>query len=256
MAVEYGAKGVVGVLTPQANTTVEPELWALAPAHVSLINARLTSDKSTIEERLVDYTDRFSATSGQFANAPIQSIAAACTGASYLIGAAREAEIVDQVEAERGVPFITAALASVAALRAMGAERIALLSPYPGALDAACTPYWEGHGFEVIAKAGPALELDAFHPIYAMTGGGVFKAYQELAASGADAVLMLGTGMATLRPVLAGRDQGLIPAVSCNIALMWAAAQARRWDDLSGEDLAAWLRGDHWEARLNALFPL
>jgi maleate cis-trans isomerase len=256
MAIEYGAQGVIGVLTPQANTTVEPELWALAPAHVSLLNARLTSDKSTIEERLVDYTERFAKTSEQFANAPILSIAAACTGASYLIGAEQEAQIVARVEAERGVAFITAALASVAALRAMGANKIALLSPYPGALDEACAPYWEGHGFEVVAKAGPALETEAFHPIYAMAGGGVFKAYEELSQSSADAVLMLGTGMATLRPILAGRDRGLLPAVSCNIALMWAAAQARRWDALQGEDLPAFLNGTHWEARLNALFPL
>ena len=25
--IEYGSKGLMGVLTPQANTTVEPELW-------------------------------------------------------------------------------------------------------------------------------------------------------------------------------------------------------------------------------------
>ncbi|MCH9785475.1 hypothetical protein OAC59_10485 [Planktomarina temperata] len=253
--IEYGSKGLMGVLTPQANTTVEPELWALMPAHMSIINARLTSDKDTIEARLIDYTKRFESTATQFANAPISVIAAACTGASYLIGAEAEAKIVTQMERSYGVPFITAALASVAALRVMNACKIALLSPYPDSLNTACKPYWESFGFEVIAKAGPKLETDAFHPIYAMTDGGVYRAYEQLSDSGADAVLMLGTGMATLRPLLAGHEQGLMPAISCNLALVWAAAQARHWADLEDMHLAGWRTGLAWSERLNVLFP-
>ena len=48
--VEYAPKGLIGVLTPQANTTVEPELAILWPRGVAMINARLTSAKTTIEE--------------------------------------------------------------------------------------------------------------------------------------------------------------------------------------------------------------
>jgi len=252
---EYAPRGQIGVLTPQANTTVEPELWALLPPDMALLNARLTSDKSTIEDRLVDYTTKFKDTSAEFANAPLMSIAAACTGASYLIGADAEAALVADITQARGVPFLTAALASVAALRQMGAARIALLSPYPDSLNAASTPYWEGHGFEVVAKAGPALETQAFHPIYAMTGGAVLRAYEELSQSDADAVLMLGTGMATLRPLLQGAAMGLKPAMSCNLALMWAATQGRDWRDLQEAGLADWQAGTHWNARLDMMFP-
>lgn len=252
---DYGAGGLIGVLTPQANTTVEPELWALLPPGMSLINARLTSDKDSIEARLVDYTTKFAQTAGQFANAPVTAIAAACTGASYLIGAKAEADIVAEVETAQGVPFLTAALASVSALRRVGARRIALLTPYPDSLNAACVPYWEGFGFKVVAKAGPALETTAFHPIYAMQATAVLDAYRRLSNSDADAVLMLGTGMATLRPLLEGAAEGLKPAISCNVALMWAASQARRWDALEGADLAGWMTGERWKSRLETIFP-
>ena len=40
---EYAKNGLFGVLTPQANKTVEPELWALLPPDQSLIIARLVS---------------------------------------------------------------------------------------------------------------------------------------------------------------------------------------------------------------------
>ena len=252
---EYGRAGLMGVLTPQANTTVEPELWTLLPPGWSMLNARLTSDKGTIAERLVDYTARFRDTAAEFANAPVEVIAAACTGASYLIGVEAEARIVAEVEAARGVPFLTAALASVAALRRMGAERIALLSPYPEELNRVCKPYWEAHGFAIAATDGPALEGAAFHPIYAMEGAAVLDAYRRLSQTGADAVLMLGTGMATLHPILAGREEGLAPAISCNLALVWAAAQKRRWDDLGEGDLSVWRSGSHWRDRLHMLFP-
>ena len=39
---EYAKRGLVGVLTPQANTTVEPEFRVLWPAGVTMLSARLT----------------------------------------------------------------------------------------------------------------------------------------------------------------------------------------------------------------------
>ncbi|MEM9552335.1 MAG: aspartate/glutamate racemase family protein, partial [Pseudomonadota bacterium] len=196
------------------------------------------------------------ATSGQFANAPVDVIVAACTGASYLIGAERERAIVDLVQAARGVPFLTAALAAVAALRARDAKRIALLSPYPETLNAASAPYWRSHGFDIVAVAGPQPRTDRFHPIYAVQSDMVLQTYRELSDAGADAVLMLGTGMPTLRPILQGADEGLTPAVSCNLALVWAAVQKKPWTDLAEGSIADWCRGVHWRERLDTLFPL
>jgi maleate isomerase len=43
MPVEYAPKGLIGVFTPQANTTVEPEMAILTPPGHAFINARMTS---------------------------------------------------------------------------------------------------------------------------------------------------------------------------------------------------------------------
>ena len=146
---DYGAAGLLGVLVPQANTTVEPELWALLLPDWSMLAARLTSGAGSIAERLVDYTDRIDATAAQFANAPVTALAFACTGASYLAGAAEEDAVVARVSAAHGVPLVTAARASTAALRAMGAQRVALLSPYPEDLTRA-----GGQSFESVLHLG------------------------------------------------------------------------------------------------------
>src|SRR4029077_8832482 len=61
MSLEYAPRGLVGMLTPQANTTVEPEFNILWPPGVAMINARLMSDKGTISARLVDYFANYGA---------------------------------------------------------------------------------------------------------------------------------------------------------------------------------------------------
>ena len=89
MSLAYAPRGLVGVLTPQANTTVEPELAILTPPGHAFVTARLTSGGSTIPERLRDYLESYPDAVRQFANAPVSAVGFACTGASYLAGTAR-----------------------------------------------------------------------------------------------------------------------------------------------------------------------
>lgn len=91
MATAYARTALLGVLTPQANTTAEPELSILLPPGFGLIAARLTSGCPGMEDRLTDYFHRIGPTAAQFANAPVAAIGFACTGASYLVGAGAEA---------------------------------------------------------------------------------------------------------------------------------------------------------------------
>jgi maleate isomerase len=148
MSVAYAPKGLVGVLTPQANTTVEPEFSILLPPGLAMLNARLTSDKPTIIARLLDYLRDLPAAAQQFANAPIGALAFACTGASYFAGAAEEDALVARMQDGLGIPVITAATAVRDAFHALGATRIGLVSPYPDDLTEAATRYWTERGFE------------------------------------------------------------------------------------------------------------
>ena len=43
MSLEYAQDGLIGLMTPQANTTVEPEMGILLPPRMGMISARLTS---------------------------------------------------------------------------------------------------------------------------------------------------------------------------------------------------------------------
>lgn len=242
----YAPRGLVGVLTPQANTTVEPEMALLLPPGRAFINARMTSDKPTIAQRLLDYLAALETHAAQFANAPIEAIAFACTGASYFAMPEAEDAAAARISAATGVPFITTAHAVRDALDGLGARRIGLVSPYPDDLTRAGIAYWEARGYAVAAVSGSVLREGAFHPIYAM---GHDQAEQALAAmdpAGLDAIVMLGTGMVTLQALRATPYHGGVPVLSCMSALGWACAEK--------PDLRGWIAGAGWGARVDSFF--
>jgi maleate cis-trans isomerase len=252
MSLEYAPRGLVGMLTPQANTTVEPEFNSLWPKGVAMINARLVSDKNTISARLVDYFQNYGATLSQFANAPVGVAAAACTGASYLAGREREAATVKEIEAHTGYSFVTAALAVVDALAVMKAKRIGLVSPYPDDLNHASVTYWQSHGLEVAAVSNAFNAESSFHPIYSLGGSIAGQALLQLENKLLDGIVMLGTGMPTLQPIAETIGWKGAPVMSCNLCLAWRAVEALDRKTPSRDTLDTWLHGEGWVTRLKA----
>lgn len=249
MSVAYAPKGLFGVLTPQANTTVEPELAVMVPAGYAWINGRLTSPKQSIEARLLDYYGTLTPALRQFANAPVRAVAVACTGASYLVGASRERELVDSWSQAAGVPVITAADGVVACLNLLGARRIGLVSPYTAELDAVSRPYWESRGFEVTCFASAFRQGDNFHPIYSLDHDAALAALDRIEAGSIGAVIMLGTGMPTLKPILARGRIGQAPVLSCMLAMTFATLAAVAGRTATREELLAFIAGEGWGGR-------
>lgn len=250
--VEYAPRGLLGVLTPQANTTVEPECAVLLPPGTAMLTTRMTSAKPTINARLLDYLASLDTWAAGFANAPIDALAFACTGASYYAGVAGEAAAVVRISAERGVPFITAGHAVRDALRTLGARRIGLVSPYPRDLTDAAVSYWGALGFEVARVSGSEMRDGVFHPIYAMTAEGAHRALAALDPGGLDAIVMLGTGMPTLDPILRTPFHGGAPVLSCMLALAWRSVCAMDGAAPERANLLPWVRGEGWGERYRA----
>lgn len=255
MASEYAPRGLVGLLTPQANTTAEPEFSVLLPPGYAAVNARLVSTRASMDARLLDYFEGLEAAAAQFADAPLAALAFACTGASYLAGRLREEAAVQAIGQRRGVPVVTAGLAVVQALRELGAWRIALCSPYPAGLAQASVAYWESHGLQVVALASPRPPAGGGHPIYGLRSADAGPVLDELQGAHADAIVMLGTGMPSLAALLQRRGGSGVPVLSCMLCLAWSAVRAIEPADA---DLRAWLAAGHWaaaHARATGLSP-
>jgi maleate isomerase len=125
---------------------------------------------------------------------------------------------------------------------------IALVSPYPAWLTDACQAYWGRHGLRVTAtlqlSSGPA----GAHRIYALTSPAVLEAVAAFDTRGAEALLLAGTGMPSLRVIRALEPVGAGPVLSSNLCLAWALARVA---GQAGSGPESRLYGG-WAARLAA----
>ena len=249
---EYAKRGLIGVLTPQANTTVEPEFNILWPPGVSMINARMTSSKDSIVDRLLDYLEQIDKTLDRFANAPIDAVAFGCTGASYLLGHKQEAALCKRIEKERNYRFVTAARAVIDSFEALNAKRIGLVSPYPQGLTEASIGYWENADYEVREVANVFNEESDFHPIYSLTAVSATEGLRMLKHKGLDTIVMLGTGMPTLGPLLEVSGWTGPPVTSCMLSLAWRTTLYIDGQHPTRENMLAWSNGDPWQERMRA----
>lgn len=257
MRVAYGKRGLVGVLTPQANTTVEPEFAILFPPGIACINARMVSRSPDMNARLLDYFARLPEWAAQFANAPLDALAIACTGASYLVGAAREQSLVDDLTGRIAAPVVTSGQAVCAALRVLQARRIALVSPYPRALTEASVAYWQTAGVTIARIVEVGAVAAGFHPIYAMAAHDAQAALDTMCnETDLDAVILLGTGMPTLEPILATPKIGRAPVLSCMLATAWRTTLALDHATPSRENLLAWINRPEWEHRFRGILSV
>ena len=252
MSLAYAPRGLIGVLTPQANTTVEPEFWIMLPQGVAAINARMVSPKEALEARLTDYLENLDAAIAQFANAPLGAIAIATTGTSYIAGAAREQELVDRITRQTGIRFISTGQAVVRALRILGAKTIGLVSPYPESLTQKSVGYWADQGFAIGGVVRIGTRADTFHPIYSISAASAAAGVQELEGTRLDAIVLLGTGMPTLEAILRQAHEAGAMLLSCMLCLGWAAISAVTGQDADQQSLLQFMRGAEWGARLRA----
>jgi maleate isomerase len=255
MSLEYSPGGLVGLLTPQANTTVEAEFQILLPQGVGMVNGRLVSHAPELHDRLQDYFANLDLHTAQFGDAPINVLGLAVTGASYFMGLAKEAELLQRISLSRGVPVISAGWAVRQCLTLLGAKRIALVSPYPHSLLLHSQAYWTSDGFEVLEvaqvekTAGGSSSSGTSHPVYSLGSEVVVQSLQTLSSTAADAVVLLGTGLPTLRCLLAAPQVLGKPVISCNLALAWCCANAMHPALDVKQSLLSWMRGEHWQQR-------
>lgn len=208
----------LGLVVPSANPTVEPETTRLVPTGARLYATRLpVMPDTTLEQRNRAYIAAYEPALKSFGTLKLAAATIALTGPSYRLGADEDDRLAERLTQAAGASVQTASGAIRHALKAIGARRICLFSPYPAWLTEEAAAYWQGAGYEV----AQVVKVSETFRAYELTTAEVEQALANVEMSGIDAIVMSGTGMITLPAMLARPDGSGPPLLSSNLCCAW-----------------------------------
>ena len=127
------------------------------------------------------------------------------------------------------MPVVTATDACEAALRTLGAKRLAVLSPMPEAYSRSVQAYYESLGFEV--PCATWLKVRESIDIINVPVARVLEAFREIDRDGVDTFLHVG-GALGMVDMIEDLEASLgRPVVSVNAATWWYALRRHGIDD-------------------------
>jgi maleate cis-trans isomerase len=217
----YGWKARIGLIVPSTNAVNEPEFWRMAPEGVSILTARAMLLGAASEDSYQRMAQAVDGAAEQLATAEVDIVAYGCTSGSFICPME---DLVRGMQERARVPALAAAGAVVAALRALGARKVALATPYVDFVNQREIAFLREYGFEVTSLLG----LDMGHTqeerraIARVPPEALYRLGRAVDRPDADVVFLSCTNLASLG-VIARLEQDLgKPVITSNQACFWA----------------------------------
>lgn len=223
--IDYGDTARIGVMVPSGNIVAEPELRAMMPPGVGLLVTRLALTGSS-EVQLLGMLDGLESATRLLADAGVDRLAFHCTAVStfapHLAGDIR----TRIAAAAPAIPALATADAILAALAALRATKVLLVTPYIAEVHAREIAWLEANGLAVLDGGGLGLATNAEMGRLAPDR---ITAQAEAAAArhpGADVCFISCTAIRSAG-LIARLEQKLgIPVITSNQVLAWHALRS------------------------------
>ncbi|HRD76509.1 MAG TPA: Asp/Glu racemase [Hyphomicrobiaceae bacterium] len=216
-----GARARIGLLVLRTDQTFESDLRQVIQRlpDVAVYAARLWNDTEITRETLLAMKPLIADTARLLpAEWSFKSIGFACTSGAIVIGEAEVARLVRSVHSAAAVTDPVTAV--IAALRALGVRRPALITPYARPVNDTIISGLAARGIEVPALA--SFEEPDDGVVARITQQAIADTARRVgAASDVDSVFVSCTSLRTL-DVIGAIEQAIgMPATSSNHALIW-----------------------------------
>ena len=150
----------VGLIILATDHTSEPDFRRMvASERIGVYVARIPYANPTTPDNLRRMQPALEAGAGLILpGEALDAICYSCTAASVVIG---DAEVESAISRGKpGAPVVTPPMAGVLGLRALGAKRISILTPYTVETSRPMADYFAGHGFDIASFTCLGFEDD------------------------------------------------------------------------------------------------
>ena len=205
----------IGIIVPSWNTVMEYEMQRLAGDGASVHSARIAHTADT-EEKLMGLSVQAPEAAKLLAHAKVNVIGYGCTASGFLHTPAQDKALAERIHSETGIPCATSSRAIVDALRALGAKRVSLASPYAPWLNERLKQYVTADGFEVLAMQGLSTEAHS-----TITRERILALVDEVMRPQTEAVFISCSNFRTLEIIDGIEKKYGVPVVTSNASMMW-----------------------------------
>jgi maleate cis-trans isomerase len=210
----------LGIIVPSWNTVMEYEWQRLAGDAVSVHSQRIRHLADT-EADLSWLATQAPAAAELLSHAKVQAICYGCTASGFLKSPDDDLAQEAGLTRTTGIPTVASSASIVRALRAVGARRVSVASPYEPWLNDRLQRHLEAAGFTVVAMKG--LGTQAHGSISTET---VRALALEVVRPDTEAVFISCSNFRTL-DILAQVEQATgLPVITSNQAGLWGTLRA------------------------------
>ena len=150
--IDYGARAKIGVIVPSGNIATEPQFRAMLPRGVAPFFTRATLT-TTDGDGLMQMAKRVDQDVQLLVDAKVDIVFFHCTAITTFAEGSDD-EILSRIAKVTDTPASATSKGIVAALKALKAKRIVLITPYTADINAREVAFLERNGAEVIHESG------------------------------------------------------------------------------------------------------
>lgn len=223
----YGERARIGLISLSTDIAIERDFGRMLPDDsLGLYTTRIRLDWPNSDATFLALADRIpDAASVIVPNIRLDAVVFGCTSASTLIGSERVEALVRSRRPE--VKVTNPALAAVESLKALGARRVVLVTPYTVQMTGNVVRFFERHGIELVSVTCTGFDTD--DNIGRVPAEAFVDATMSAERSGADAVFISCTATKALNIIDQLEARVGLPVVTSNQAAFWHAARLAGW---------------------------
>jgi maleate isomerase len=231
-----GPRARFGVIIPSTNTVVEQDLTWVRPQGVSFHYGRMyiarpgLADNAQFQELIGQIRESITVAVRDVITCKPNYMLMGMSAETFWGGVAGNVAFEQRItEQSGGLRVSTGARSCTEALRAFGASRISVFSPYQPIADEQVGTYFREAGFDVRAITG--LRCATATAIAEVGGDQIRATVDALDSPEVDAIVQVGTNLSFVHQAAALEAELGKPVIAINMATLWHALRANDIDD-------------------------